>query len=108
MQCLVSIVCVWEVEENSSWPKTLCMKYSLPQLGCLVSFEILAAGVQAVIEKKFKTATFDSITQRNLKILFWKILSNNRCHAHISYVRIMLEAVRGNSYLVLCSGLDIV
>ena len=78
MQCLVSIVCVWEVEENSSWPKTLCMKYSLPQLGCLVSFEILAAGVQAVIEKKFKTATFDSITQRNLKILFWKIPSINR------------------------------
>lgn len=87
MQCLVSIVCVWEVEENSSWPKTLCMKYSLPQLGCLVSFEILAAGVQAVIEKKFKTATFDSITQRNLKILFWKILSINRYHAHISYVQ---------------------
>lgn len=87
MQCLVSIVCVWEVEENSSWLKTLCMKYSLPQLGCLVSFEILAAGVQAVIEKKFKTATFDSITQRNLKILFWKILSINRYHAHISYVQ---------------------
>lgn len=87
MQCLVSIVCVWEVEENSSWPKTLRMKYSLPQLGCLVSFEILAAGVQAVIEKKFKTATFDSITQRNLKILFWKILSINRYHAHISYVQ---------------------
>lgn len=87
MQCLVSIVCVWEVEENSSWPKTLCMKYSLPQLGCLVSFEILAAGVQAVIEKKFKTATFDSITQRNLKILFWKMLSINRYHAHISYVQ---------------------
>ena len=87
MQCLVSIVCVWEVEENSSWPKTLCMKYSLPQLGCLVSFEILAAGVQAVIEKKFKTATFDSITQRNLKILFWKILSINRYHAHMSYVQ---------------------
>ena len=87
MQCLVSIVCVWEVEENISWPKTLCMKYSLPQLGCLVNFEILAAGVQAVIQKKFKTVTFDSITQRNLKILFWKILSINRYHAHMSYVQ---------------------
>lgn len=62
VQCLVSVVCVWEVKENMSWQKTFCMKYSLPQLGCLVNFEILAAGVQAVIEKKFKTATFDSIT----------------------------------------------
>lgn len=57
MQCLVSVVRVWEVR------KLICMKYSLPQLGRLVNFEILAAGVQAVIEKKFKTATFDSITQ---------------------------------------------
>lgn len=64
MQCHISIVCVWEVEENISWQKTLFMKYSLPQLGYLVNFEILAASVQAVIEKKFKTATFDSITQR--------------------------------------------
>ena len=39
------------------------MKYFLPQLGCLVNFEILAASVQAAMEKKFKTATFDSITQ---------------------------------------------
>ena len=63
MQCLVSVVCVLEVEENISWQKTLCMKYFLPQLGCLVNFEILAASVQAAIEKKFKTVTFDSITQ---------------------------------------------
>ena len=83
------------------------MKYSLPQLGCLVNFEILATSVQAVVEKKFKTATFDSITQRNLKILFWKILSNSRYHAHISYVHIMLEAVRGY-FCWLYSCLDIV
>ena len=72
MQCLVSIVCVWEVEENISWPKTLCMKYSLPQLGCLVNFEILAAGVQAVIEKKFKTATLTPLHNETSKFYFGK------------------------------------
>jgi len=84
------------------------MKYGLPQLGCLINFEILAASVQKKKKKSSKLQPLTPLYNENLKILFWKILSNNGYHAHIRYVRIMLEAVRGYFYWVLCSGLNIV
>ena len=91
MQCLVSVVCVWEVKEN--------LMYEIFPTSARVSCKLRnsCSKCSSCDRKKFKTVTFDSITWRKPQhSILENTEQNYRYPAHVRYVCAMLEAVRGN------------